>query len=258
MYTIKVSVLLSILALLITFTSVNTWSSIPIGNLWTTTALQLYTIYIIYKVRKSLISQENIQYKYINWYLIWTFFCIVRGSIIAENSIEYKQLVIGSIALLTPVFSWIAYKPFYIEKILHFWYHYAMLAFIFFFYWVVGYTQFYLSPLLLLFCFFPLFPQKKKYLIIILGILYCILAGDGRSQYLKGIPALLIGVIILIKGSKISYKIIKLGHIAAYLSTFIIFIFILKGLTSIYTGKNNAEDIKNEYIENSSDTRSLL
>lgn len=258
MYTIKVATLLSGLLLILTFISVNSWSAIPIGNLWTTTIIQFFTIYIICKVKKILLPQEDVHYKYINWYLIWCLICTIRGFFIAENLIEYKQLILGSIVLVTPIISWIAYKPFYVEKILYSWYKYGLIAFVLFFFWIVGYTQFYLSPLLLLFCFFPLFPRKKRYLIIILGLLYCILAGDTRSQLLKGIVALCIGTLIFFKGNKISYKLIKLGHITAYLCTFIIFLFIMKGLLNTYLGTTTAKDLEEEFIENDSDTRSLI
>ena len=258
MMTIKLSTLFSILTLILTFISVNLWSPFPIGNLWTTTLLQLFTIYVICKNRKQILPQYKPYDKYTKWYLIWAIVCIIRGLIISDSLVEYKQLMLGSIAILMPILSWLAYKSFYVTKILSFWYRYAIIFFFLFFFWIVGFTQFYLSPLLLLFCFFPLFPPKKACLIIIAGILYCILAGEGRSQYLKAIPALLIGILILIKQNKISYQLIRAAHCIAYLCTMVIFTFILKGFLNNYMGKADPEDIKEEYRENSSDTRSLI
>lgn len=182
MLTIKVSRLLSIIILILTFISVNLWSPFPLGNLWSTTILQIFTLYIISKYKQNLITRNISQNAYIKWYLIWAIICIARGFIIAENSIEYKQLVIGSIAVLMPLLCWLGYNAYYTQKILSFWYKYAIIFFIIFFYWIVGFTQFYLSPLLFLFCFFPLFPSKKAWIIFFVGILYCVLAGEGRSQ----------------------------------------------------------------------------
>jgi hypothetical protein len=258
MLTIKLSTLLSIIILILTFISVNLWSPFPLGNLWSTTILQIITLYIIFKNKQRFISRNLSSDIYVKWYLIWVTICIARGFIISENSIEYKQLAIGGIAVLTPVFCRLGYNIYYVQKILSFWYKYAMIFFFLFFYWAVGFTQFYLSPLLLLFCFFPLFPRKKAWIIFSAGILYCILAGEGRSQYLKAIPALLIGLIILLKKTDISYKLIKIGHYIAYLCTFVIFTVILKGLTQNYLGETDPENIIKEYRENSTDTRSLI
>lgn len=258
MLTIKVSRLLSIIILILTFISVNLWSPFPLGNLWSTTILQIFTLYIISKYKQNLITRNISQNAYIKWYLIWAIICIARGFIIAENSIEYKQLVIGSIAVLMPLLCWLGYNAYYTQKILSFWYKYAIIFFIIFFYWIVGFTQFYLSPLLILFCFFPLFPSKKAWIIFFVGILYCVLAGEGRSQYLKAIPALLIGLTIYVKKTYISHRLIKLGHYIAYLCTLTIFTIILQELLRNYSGQTNPETIIEEYRENSTDTRSLI
>ncbi len=177
---------------------------------------------------------------------------------ISDNLIEYKQLVMGGIDISMPILSWLSFKPFYAKKILSFWYKYAILFFILFYIWVIGFTQLYLSPLLLLFCFFPLFPSRKAGTIFIAGILFCLLAGEARSQYLKAIPALLIGILILIKQTQIPYRLIKIGHCLAYLCTLVIFTFIFKGLLNNYWGESSPEELKAEYREDNSDTRSLI
>lgn len=258
MWKIKTSNLLSVLFLFITFVSVNNFTSIPLGNLWTTTLLQLFTIYIILKKKEWLCPLYSSTYRFINLYLLWITIIIIYGGIKADNPIEYKQLMIGSIGLSMPISAWVAYKPNLLSNILAFWYKYAIGAFCVFFFWTAGYTQFYLSPLLLLFCFFPLFSYKKAWMILIAGLLYCILAGDGRSQLLKAIPALLIGFLILLKKSRISFKLIKLGHIIAYLCTLLIFVFILKNIYLVFNGNKTTDEITEELYEDDSDTRSLI
>ena len=258
MWKIKLSSLLSWLFLFITFVSVNLYTSIPIGNLWTTTLLQLFTIFVLIRKKAWLCPQVSSIYKFLNLYLLWIIITIIHGVIKADNLIEYKQLVLGSIGLLLPIFTWVAYKPNILATILSFWYKYAIWTFCIFFIWTVGYTQFYLSPLLLLFCFFPLFTHKKAWIVLIAGILYCILAGETRSQLLKAIPALFIGFLILAKGTRISLKIIKLGHILAYLCTIIIFAFILKNIYFFFEGSKTTDDLMEELHEDSSDTRSLI
>lgn len=260
MMKIKLVLLFAILILLITFISVNGWSSIPLGNNITTTFLQLLTIFFIYKYKKKIFPfnvSERRNYVFITLYLIWTYICIIRGVLIADNSIEYKQLIMGSISLIIPIFSWLFYSPDQVAKIFSFWFKYALVAFFLFFYWLVGFSQFYLSPLLFLFCFFPLFPIKQRWFILTLGLLYCLCSGENRSQLIKGGFALFIGISCY-KQNLLSNKLIKIGHILCYLLVFVLIGFTLKYAVNILTQKQYAEEITQDVEILSEDSRSLI
>ena len=260
MIKVKTSTFFAIGTLLLTFTSVNLWAQIPLGNLITTTFLQLIVIYLIYKKRNYLFTPVNKNiYLPVTLYLTWTYICIIRGSAIADNYFEYKQLLIGSISCLLPIMVWLFYKPYITYKIYSYWFKYGILFFIIFYWWNAGFTQFYLSPLLLLFCFFPLFPPKKALIIFIIGILYCYLGGiENRSQLIKGVCALAIGGASYIM-PYLSKKIIKIGHILCYATIFIIFKVILWNANGVINGNISVEEAKyGSDSELTQDSRSLI
>lgn len=259
MIRIKIVTFFSFLILLITFISVNGWSSIPLGNNATTILIQSFIIFLIYRYKKRIFpihASDKRSYTFINLYLIWTYICILRGLYIAENPYEYKQLIMGSISLIIPILAWLFYLPNNVSKVLSFWFKYGLIFFFLFFLWTVGFTQFYLSPLLFFFCFFPLFPSHKKWIILILGISYCLFAGENRSQLIKGGLALFIGVICY--KQYLSHKFIRFGHFLCYLLVFVLFGFTLKHAVDILSHKQYAEEITNDVDILSKDSRSLI
>lgn len=251
--------LFAILILLLTFISVNQFSTLPIGPLWFTWLIQISLIVLLFKFRSNIFpNQRN---RLLNLYLIWIFISLLRGLFIAENYYEYKQLIMGGISLMCPIFIWLFYKPSLTSKIYKIWYKYALIAFVLFFVWISGFLQAYLSPLLLLFCFFPLFRKRHAWLILIIGLVYTLIrAEEGRSQFIKGGLALLVGVVSYY-AALIPYKLIKIGHIACYLTSILLFVFVLTDASGLILGKMTEEDAiennKNRDAVNK-DTRSLI
>lgn len=257
----KISVvkIISILTLLLTFTSVNSMSIIPFGNLYTTIILQILLILLIFREKNKLYTIHKKNYNIINIYIIWTVICIVRGFIIAENYWEYRQLLIGSISCLLPILVWVFYKPEVTWKIWSFWFKYGLLFFILFYSWNIGFTQVYLWPLLILFCFFPLFPKKKAWIVFITGILFCYLGGiENRSQIINGIVSLLFGITSYF-ATKIPPKFFKIGQILCYSSIFLVFGLVLNNIGKILHNQISIEEAKyganNEFMQ---DSRSLI
>ena len=257
----KISIvkIISILIIFLTFSSVNSISKIPFGNLYTTIIFQILLILLSLKERKNQKPIPKNLYNTINIYLIWAISCIIRGFFIANNYTEYRQLLIGSISCVLPVLVWIFYKPDIFYRIWSFWFKYALLVFLVYYWWNAGFTQVYLWPLLFLFCFFPLFPQKKAWIIIIGGLLFCYLGGiDNRAQLINGIISLLFGFCSYF-AIKIPAKIFQLGHILCYCSIFFIFGVVLSNISGVLNEKISAEEAKhgadNELMQ---DSRSLI
>lgn len=251
--------LFAILILLLTFVSVNQFSTLPIGPLWFTWLIQISLIVLLFKFRSNIFpNQRN---KLLNLYLIWIFISLLRGLFIAENYYEYKQLIMGGISLMCPIFIWLFYKPSLTSKIYKIWFKYALIAFGLFFVWTSGFLQAYLSPLLLLFCFFPLFRKKQAYIILLIGLSYTLVrAEEDRSQFIKGSLALIVGVLSYYVVS-MPYKLVKLGHIGCYLCSALLFIFVLTDASGLILGRMTEEDAiennKNRDVLNK-DTRSLI
>lgn len=251
--------ILQILILLLTFVSVNQWSIFPIGNLWLTWTLQISIIFFILLNKHILIpNRVNV---YIKLYYIWITISIIRGLFTAENYIEYKQLITGTISLSSPLLIWLSFYPKILSQIYSYWVKYALFFFFIFFSWAVGWTQFYLSPLLLLFCYFSLLKREKAYIILILGLIYTLIeAEDSRAQFIKGFLSLFMGIIVY-KANLLSNRLIKLGHIICYTSSLFLFIFILSDTFNFIQGNIDENDAINNNKERSyseKDTRSLI
>lgn len=233
-----------VLILLLTFASVNSLSIFSFGNLYTTVFIQILLILLLLRQKNKQYIIHNKDYKIINLYLFWTVICIFRGFIIAENYTEYRQLLIGSISCLLPTLVWIFYKPEITCRIWSFWFKYGLLFFALFYWWNIGFTQFYLWPLLILFCFFPLFPRKKAWIIFISGLLFCCLAGiDNRAQIINGIVSLLFGITSYF-ATKIPHRLFKVGQILCYSTILIVFGLVLNNIGKILHDQISIEEAK--------------
>lgn len=262
MLSIKYSVIFCYLLLFLTFISVNEWSPLPLGNPATTFLLQSVIVYFIHEYKKEHYFLYGFRdYAIVYIWLAWLGICFFRGVLITENIVEAKQLMYGTSCLIIPYFTFLFADPKMTAEIFRFWYRYAMVFFLVAFLWLVGVSQFYLSPLLILFCFFPLFEGKKRLMVIVLALLYLALSGlDNRAQLAKGICSVLMGVVVLYK-DYISYRMIRIAHFAAYFLSLLIFIYILSDAVSIIKGDKSVQESMEDYNssnEESKDTRSLL
>lgn len=255
----KINNIFSVLTLGLTFISVNQWSSLAIGNLWTTWFLQILFIAMLIKYRHYLCPFSGYS-KILQLYLVWLVANIIRGVFVAENYLEWKQLIGNSIPLAIPLFMWLFCKPSVTLNIYRVWFHYGMLAFIFFFFWIIGISQFYLSPLLLLFCFWPLYNKKTRWILVVGGLIYMFGIESARSQTIKGGIALLVGISSMIV-YKINPKWLKIGHAVGYLCTIFLFIVVLTDATGLILGKiseDNAIENNMYRTDIAKDTRSLI
>lgn len=255
----KTKKIFSILTVALTFISVNQWSRIPLGNQWTTWIIQMSFICMLVIYRNYLCPLNNYS-KILRIYLAWLLFDIVRGICIAENYWEWKQLIGNSICLMLPLFLWLFCIPSITANIYRNWIRYAIPAFLIFFVWLVGITQFYLSPLLLLFCFWPIFKKKYAFLLFLSCLIYMFANEEARAQTIKGGMALLMGIASLIV-YKLNPILIRVGHVLGYLCTLVLFLVILSDASGLILGKMTEDEaIENnkKRTSNEKDTRSLI
>ena len=224
--------------------------------------VQLTAISMIYKYRTTLCPfYLNNDYKYINWYLRWTYILIVAGFVVAENYIEYKQLLIGAISLLVPILWWLFCRPPIAQYILRGWYKYAWIPFILLFLKPLGFNIFYLQPILILGCLFSLYKKRTSIIIVILILL---MATDdieeSRAPFIKGMIAIFTGITIYFR-HKLSNRIIRIGRVFCFLCSLGAFTFVLQDAYNFVLGRINANDaVENNQTREkiSKDTRSLL
>lgn len=187
--------ILPFLLLLLTFISVNQWSEYPIGNTATTMGLSVVLILAFWQ-RKSYNRLDFGQrdYRWVYFFLIWALLGTVRGLVVAENYWEYKNLATSSLITFLPLSVYAFYDPGLVRDVFCRWRVWAILAFLFFFYWVIGVSQFYLGPIYFLACFLPLIPSKK-WKFIVGGLLLLLIVDnviDNRAQTIKGVVSLLV------------------------------------------------------------------
>ncbi len=249
-----------LLILLLTIVSANNFGEprfLPYAVQWLT---QIAIIWMIIINRKKLCPNYK-QLTTVSLYLKYVLFISLCGFWVAENYAEYKQLTNGFIGLMMPLYVYLFYNPEMGKAVFKMWYKYAILIFFLFFVWTRNFSQLYFSPLLILFCIFPLIKGRKKYVIIIVCLFYSFLyMEDARMQFIKGSVALLIGLFVVLRKTKF-FHLVKLVHFAGYLSVIFLFMFILVDAGSVLTGRAKPTDIEenNKYRDVVyRDTRSLL
>lgn len=246
---IKYPKFLLFLFIIITFTSVNEWSSLPILNSQIERCIQFVSLFLtctfIIKYKSF-----NSNYKIIKYYLIWAIIGIIRGLFIADCYWEYNQLTIGIMSLSLPLLVFIFDEPSFVLQFKKTWLKYCIPTFIVFFYWTVGATQFYLSPLFLLGCFIPLMPFKWKIIIIILLLMMGIELSN-RSQFVKVAISFMIAFAFYYH-KYIPLKLIKFSHCFLYVAP-IVFLFLgITGKFNIFKD-SFSEDSKGKYESVQSD-----
>lgn len=235
------------LILLITFFSVNQWNPVPIGNTFITWFVQFLTVFYIIKFH----SKHPIKYPIISIYLIWLLIGILRGAFIAENYWEWKQLIEGSFSLLLPLFAYVFTYPKMVIVTLRFWVKYALLAFFLFFAWVLVFDSyhFYLGPILLLTCLFPLLPKKWKLICTILILI--MLVGDlgARSQVIKAAMSIIIALGCYYR-KYVTYKMLKATHWICYLLPLILLYLGISGQFNIFEDASKNDKYTKQTVVN--------
>ncbi len=257
---ITLNTVLSVLVVLLAMLHANFCLRPPlVGSSFLFTS-QLLFIGIIFRYKKTLCPVAS-EYKWLNYFLAWSFLEIVAGFFIAENSTERRQLLVGGISLMIPILAWVFYKPDRFAEIFHFFFKYAWIPYLCFFIWQLGLTQFYYSPLLLLFLFYPLFPQKRRIVVLVLAVVYIAsVLGDARSQSYKGLAALFFGS-LLIWRHRLPSTFFKLIHKCGFLLTLGVFALVLTDSFQVIIGGERAVMVEDNNLTREmgkKDTRSLL
>lgn len=234
---------LPLLLLALTFVSVNQWNPIPIGNTFTTWVILFATIiaFLIEKKRNQ-ISFFQREYLSVTAFLICAAIGFLRGCNTAENYWEWKNLVSNSFILSVPLSVFAFSSPVIVKRSLSFWLVYALIAYAAFFVWLISISQFYLGPIYLVGCFFPLLPRKywKPIIAILLISLLLYKYQDSRSQSIKAIVTISLSMACFFKRFFKPF-VLKIIHWAFYI---IPCVFLYLGLSGQY---NVFEEMNKEY-----------
>ncbi len=229
---------LPILFLLLTFVGVNQWSDRPIGNTTVILALDVLILALLtIQMKFQRITFTEKGYLVVLLYLIWALLGFVRGLHVAENYWEYKSLVQNILILLLPICVYPFSNPDLLKRILRFWYVFATLAYIIFFYWHVGISQFYLGPVFFALAFLPLLKNNFwKLGFVILGVLLLTVnVYDARSQLIKSLVSLAVAL-----------SCIRLFRLKDFLLKFFYWLLLVIPLVFLYLGISGKYNIFDE------------
>ena len=147
-----------------TMMSVGPWMRFPIGDSTVFIFVVFMMLGIVIWFGKKTKSFADPELRLCNAYLLWLIICIIRGFFVAENYWEYRQLLLGSLSLLMPLFVFYFKEPLCLLIALQKWNVWLTPLFFFFFIWMISSDayHFLLTPFLLYGCFFNFLSKKWK------------------------------------------------------------------------------------------------
>lgn len=252
--------ILSVLVVLMAVSSANQFLKPPLLEQFFVFLVQICFIGIVFRYKKSLCPATS-DYKWLNLFLIWCFIEIFFALFIVDNYVECRQLFVGTISLMVPILAWVFYEPVRFRKIFRFFFLWAWIPYLLFFVYDLGLTQFYYSPLLLLFLFFPFFSKNQRVVIFLLALIYIVsIWGDARSQSYKGLVASLFGFLMIFR-HRLPDKVFRMIRICCFWGALAVFAVVLNDAFQVIVKGVNTTMIKDNNLDRDSgskDTRSLL
>ena len=223
---------LPLLILFVSFDSIRSFCTYYYGFFPLTYILGAITVICVFLYKQWYFYPENYKiYRVVHIYLLWLFIGIIRGMLVAENSWEWRQLTVGTFALISPMFLYVFTNQYILQKTLRFWVRYALTAFIVIFLLIdKGSYHYYLGPIFLLGCFWPVLPKKWAIImLVLLGTMLLVSFGD-RSQVIKAAVTLLIGLGYMFSGF-IKKPMLTIAHWTFYIAPVV---FLYLGISGIF------------------------
>jgi len=250
---------------LITFSSVNQWTSLPIGNTfiwWAINSSILLALIIVKPIFYNKINDNEIIY--IKAYLLWNIICIFRGFFKAENYWDWKQLISTSMVLLIPLIVNIATNKIIVQNILSVWVKYALPIFLILFPFFEGeaYGK-YLFPISILILFFPIINWKWKIILVMFSSIVLLGSLEARSNVIKFAFPVIFSLIYYLRKLSIK-KYLRIIYLTMLISPFILFITASIGVFNIfkmeeYLGEHTTQTTsKGTEINLTADSRTFL
>lgn len=223
--------LLKLCLFLLTISSVSAWMDFRIGNtiLWWTTYIIM--LILLYKNRIN---------KFHPWSLILWIIIINLGVLKAVFTIEsywdWKLLIFNFMAFNLCIGAMAFANPNFTQKVLYFWFRYLwwLIIPLAFFMTADGIGK-YLSPYCFLALFYPILQKKQKRFVIISFLVTLILAVGARSDQIKFIVCLSIGLLTTKRWTlKLFYKHIRILQYIFLLTPIIFFSLGISGIFNIF------------------------
>lgn len=201
--------IISILIVLISINSANSWTRLPIGNtfFWWFVYVSILICFIRAKKYFSDFKSEK-EIKVVRILLIWNVISIIRGTFVAENYWEWKSLAEAGMVLLLPLSINISRNKDFFQFTFYSYLRYSLpLFFVFIFFMYDDAIGHFLAPVSFLLLFFPDIPKRWKFVIIFFFAFVLIYDIEARSNIIKFVVSFTFSMILYLP--KIVLKVAK-------------------------------------------------
>jgi hypothetical protein len=189
--TISLSVLL--LSLSTVATSMGYKTGLPIANTAVWWSVNAFVLFAFFVGKNVYFNQSNSQsMRFIQWYLLWNVFSVLRGMFIAENYWDWKFLTDHTMCLLIPIVAYSASNEMLMQFILRSYIKFALPFFAVLYFLILPDAYgYYLMVIPLLTLFFPVLTFRWKIILVAISIFVILAELNARSNVIKySIPIL--------------------------------------------------------------------
>lgn len=234
---IHYKLILPILIVILTIMSVCDYSRIHYDNPYVIWVLYVLILFFNFRyiVRNKIKLYQN-EGLCILVFLVWAMIGSIRGSLLANNYYDNKNLIGATFSMTIPLLYYYFKKPSNLAFVLNIWTHWMVPIFLGLFMWILlrdGY-HYYLTPMLLLGCFLPELPRKWMWVFSFLLILLIVADTSARTQIISAILSLFFSSLLLIKKNYVS---LNIENVLKYFNLFIVivtFVLLFLGITGRY------------------------
>ncbi|SFB69843.1 O-Antigen ligase [Zunongwangia mangrovi] len=236
--------------LLITLSSVNQWSRLPIGNTSFWWIIYGVILVLFFKTKSYLLNSITSSLWPISFFLIIVLFSFIHGLIKSEYYWDWKLLISNLMVFLMPISVYAFGSPLILNRTIKYWKNYALPLFPIFLIFILpeAYGR-YLMPISFLLLFFPILPKKWKVIGVLSIVLITFLSSGARSNVIK---------FIIPFGLSFLYYFRK--NFTKKIFYYITIIFFLLPFAFLYLAVNNTFNVFkfNEYLDTKNDNEKLL
>ena len=253
MYKNILSILISITVLPIAIYSVDRFYEPPLGSTAFWWVIQFIVITVFLAARFIYFRKENKRYfQFLNLYLIWVSFSLVRGIFVAEIYWDYKAVISNSFILFIPLIAYTVTDNARLQSIFSYFVKYTLpVAPVFLIPLSLGSWGWSLFPVSFLMLFFPLLRIHWKLIFFVITLIGIASDITVRSNVIKyGVPVLLL-LFYYFRNIITSELFIKIAHKIFFMAPVIFFILAISGIFNVlnfkeYTKLSYTPETKNE------------
>lgn len=241
------SILVSFTVLPIAIFSVQRYSATPLGNTTIWWLIQVTVLLILLVARFVFFQRENRRhFLFLNLFLIWVIFSVVRGVYMAENYWDFKSLIERAFELFLPVVAYTASNKERLQAILSFFVKVVLPSSVLFLFAVPpGAWGWYLFPVGFLILFLPALKTPWKILLVVIALVALLGDISTRSHTFKyGIPILLL-LIYYFRFFIATDQILNIGRLVFTIAPWVLLFLGVSGIFNVF--KIN-EYIKTSYV----------